>query len=185
MKKIFACVQFDRDENTEYTLGNLTPEEYLKKMLSCVEDGELCIAKTKTDVSIELANNLKEASYLERYKIDLTKTDVAAIVAKEKEVFEACRELALKRQKRDETLAAVQIVVGEKIDRQGLRAENVENRACRLEKLLELGAPDFVVNSERRYLIEELALNAYATKSKTVFKQRRVLGEPCWPIVTF
>ena len=185
MLKIFALDKFPCDENRENTLGNTTPEEYLEKMLSCVENGELIIAKKKTKVSVDLAENLDKASYADRYKMDLSKADAAAIVAKEKEIFEECGEIARKRQGREETLAAVQTVVREKIDREGLRVENVENRAQRLEKLLELGAPELIVNSERRYLIEELALNAYATKSTTTYKYRPLFGMPCWRFMKF
>ena len=31
MKKIFACDQFVSDKNNEYSLSDVTPEEYLKK----------------------------------------------------------------------------------------------------------------------------------------------------------
>lgn len=71
----FALDKFSCDENKEYTLGNTTPEEYLEKMLSCVENGELIIAKKKTEVSVDLAENLDKASYADRYKMDLSKAD--------------------------------------------------------------------------------------------------------------
>ena len=53
MKKIFACDRFAPDENNEYSLADVTPEEYLKTMLSCVDGGILCIAKREDAVSIE------------------------------------------------------------------------------------------------------------------------------------
>lgn len=59
-------------------------------------------------------------------------------------------------------------MVGDNTDAQGIRAANVLNRAQRLEKLIELGAPDFVVANERLYLIEELALNAFAVKREVI-----------------
>ncbi len=42
--------------------------------------------------------------------------------------------------------------------------KNIFNRALRLEKLYELGAPDFVIHNERLYLVENIALNAFATE---------------------
>lgn len=164
MKKIFACDQFVSNENNEYSLSDVTPEEYLEKMLSCIDGGELCIAKKEDDVSINLAENLSVADFVVKYTFDLSKIDVATVVAKEQALFAACREIAGKKEGKKKTRGAVQTVVGENTDAQGIRVVNVVNRAQRLEKLLELGAPDFVVANERLYLIEELALNAFAVK---------------------
>lgn len=168
MKKIFACDQFVSDENNEYTLSKVTPEEYLKKMLSCLDGGELCIAKAEDDVSINLAQSFSSADFVVKYTFDLSKIDAAAIVAKEQALFAACREIAGKKEGKKKTLAAVQTVVGENTEGKGIRAANVLNRAQRLEKLLELGAPDLVVANERLYLIEEFALNAFAVKREVI-----------------
>ena len=168
MKKIFACDQFAFDENNEYSLSDVTPEEYLKKMLSCIDGGELYIAKEEDDVSISLAENLSVADFVVKYTFDLSKADVKAIIAKEQALFAACREIAGKKEGKKKTLAAIQTVVGENTDAQGIRTANVVNRAQRLEKLIELGAPDFVVANERLYLIEELALNAFAVKREVI-----------------
>ena len=164
MKKIFTCDQFDSDENNEYSLSDVTPEEYLEKMLSCIDGGVLYIAKKEDDVSINLAENLSVADFVVKYTFDLSKIDAAAIIAKEQALFAACREIAGKKEGKKKTLGAIQTVVGENTDAQGIRVMNVVNRAQRLEKLLELGAPDLVVANERLYLIEELALNAFAVK---------------------
>lgn len=164
MKKIFACDQFASDENNEYSLSDVTPEEYLKKMLSCIDGGELYIAKEEDGVSINLAENLSSADFVMKYMLSISKIDADAIIIKEQMLFSACREIAGKKEGKKKTLAAIQTVVGENTDAQGIRAANVLNRAQRLEKLLELGAPDFVVANERLYLIEELALNAFAVK---------------------
>lgn len=164
MKKIFACDQFASDENNEYSLSDVTPEEYLKKMLSCIDGGELYVAKEEDDVSINLAENLSAADFVVKYTLDLSKADADAIIRKEQALFAACREIAGKKEGKKKTRGAVQTVVGENTDAQGIRVMNVVNRAQRLEKLIELGAPDFVVANERLYLIEELALNAFAVK---------------------
>ena len=164
MKKIFACDQFAFDENNEYSLSDVTPEEYLKKMLSCIDGGVLYIAKEEDDVSINLAENLSVADFVVKYTFDLSKIDVATVVAKEQTLFAACRENTKKKEGKKKTRGAVLTVVGENTDAQGIRAANVLNRAQRLEKLFELGAPNLVVANERLYLIEELALNAFAVK---------------------
>lgn len=168
MKKIFACDQFAFDENNEYSLSDVTPEEYLKKMLSCIDGGELYIAKEEDDVSISLAENLSVADFVVKYTFAPSKIDADAIIAKEQALFTACREIAGKKEGKKKTLGAIQTVVGENTDAQGIRVMNVVNRAQRLEKLLELGAPDFVVANERLYLIEEIALNAFAVKRRVI-----------------
>ena len=168
MKKIFSFDQFALKANNEYSLADVTPEEYLKKMLSCIDGGELYIAKEEDDVSINLAENLSVADFVVKYTLDLSKIDAAAIVAKEQALFAACRAIAGKKEGKKKTLGAIQTVVGENTDAQGIRVMNVVNRAQRLEKLLELGAPDFVVANERLYLIEELALNVFAVQHEVI-----------------
>lgn len=44
----------------------------------------------------------------------------------------------------------------------GLFGYSVVNRAMRLEKLFELGAPSFIIDNEKRNLFEYMALNAFA-----------------------
>lgn len=166
MKKIFARDKFDSDKNSGEILAGIAPEEYLKTMLSCVEDGVLYIAKEEDDVSIRLAENLSAADYVVKYTFDLSKIDAAAIAAKERALFAACSALAGKKEAEDKTVA-LRTAAFEKGE-EGIRAANVLNRAQRVEKLLELGAPDFVVTAERQALIEELALNASATKREVI-----------------
>ena len=167
MKKIFACDRFASDENNEYSLADVTPEEYLRTMLSCVDGGILCIAKREDAVSIELAENLSSADFVVKYTFDLSEIDAAAIVAKEQSAFSACREIARKHEGKKKTLAAVK-ALAEKITSGRLCGLNVLNRAQRLEKLLELGAPELVVMNERRYFIEAIALNAFAVKRAVI-----------------
>lgn len=170
MKKIFTCDQFALKANNEYSIADVTPEEYLKKMLSCLDGGVLYIAKEEDNVSINLAQSLSSADFVVKYAFDLSKADASAIIAKEQTLFFACREIARKKEGKKKTLAAVQTVVSGNSDMHGIRAANVLNRAQRLEKLFELGAPDLVVANERLYLIEELALNAFAVKREVIEK---------------
>lgn len=169
MKKIFTCKQFAPDKDKD-SFSDVTPEEYLKGMLSCIDGGELCIAKEADDVSINLAQNLSSANYIVQYTLDISKVGAAVIIAKEQAFFAVCREIAYNKEGKEKALAALQTVVGENTDAQGIRAANVLRRAQRLEKLLELGASDFVVRSERCYLIEEIALNEFAVKSAVIEK---------------
>ena len=83
MKKIFACDQFAFDENNEYSLSDVTPEEYLKKMLSCIDGGALYVAKEEDDVSINLAKNLSVADFVVKYTFDLSKIDAAILSPKQ------------------------------------------------------------------------------------------------------
>lgn len=104
MKKIFACDQFALKANNEYSLADVTPEEYLKKMLSCIDGGELCIAKEEDDVSINLAQRLSSADFVVKYTFDLSKADTVAIIAKEQTLFAACWEIARKKRERRKLL---------------------------------------------------------------------------------
>ena len=95
MKKIFACDQFAADENKEFSFTGITPEKYLETMFSCIENGELYIAEKEDDVSIELAADLSDASYMKRYVIDVAKMDTADIIEKEQSLANVCKEITL------------------------------------------------------------------------------------------
>ena len=100
MKKIFACDQFAADENKEVSFTDITLEKYLETMLSCIENGELYIAQKEDDVSIELAANLSDASYVKRYVIDVAKMDIADIIEKEQSLSNICKEISGKIKRR-------------------------------------------------------------------------------------
>ena len=68
-------------------------------------------------------------------------------------------------------MAAVRAAVEAVIERGGIRVASAVNRAQRLEKLYELGAPDFIIAAERRCLAEELALNAIASSCEEIGKE--------------
>lgn len=69
MKKIFACDQFAADENKGFSFTSIASKKYLETMLSCIENGELCIAQKEDDVSVELAADLTDVSYVKRYHL--------------------------------------------------------------------------------------------------------------------
>ena len=100
MKKIFASDQFAADEKEEYSLASITPETYLKTMISCIENGELYIAEKEDDVSIALAADLTDASYVKRYVIDVAKMDIADIIEKEQLLSNICKEISGKIKRR-------------------------------------------------------------------------------------
>lgn len=171
MKKIFACDRFAADENKEFSFTGVTPEKYLETMLSCIENGELYIAQKEDDVSIELATNLSAASYVKRYAVDASKMDIADIIEKEMALSNICKEISGKIKRRSMVREMIKEHVKNIVKGKQMCMENIFNRALRLEKLYELGAPDFVIHNERLYLIENIALNAFATECEVIEKE--------------
>ena len=171
MKKIFACDQFAADENKSFSFTSITSKKYLETMLSCIENGELYIAQKEDDVSIELAVNLSAASYAKRYVIDVAKMDIAGIIEKEQSLSNVCKEISGKIKRRSIAREILKAEVIKVAAEKQMCIKNIFNRALRLEKLYELGAPDFVIHNERLYLIENLALNAFATECDVIGKE--------------
>ena len=170
MKKIFACDRFAVDENKGFSFTSITSKKYLETMLSCIENGELYIAQKEDDVSIELAADLSDASYAKRYVVDVSKMDIANIIEKEKALSNICKEISGKIKRRSIAREMLKAEVIKVAAEKQMCIENIFNRALRLEKLYELGAPDFVIHNERLYLIENLALNAFATECEVIEK---------------
>ena len=171
MKKIFACNLFEMDENKEFSFADVTSEKYLETMLSCIENGELYIAQKEDDVSIELATNLSDASYVKRYVVDVSKMDIVDIIEKEKALSNLCKEISGKIKRRSIVREILKVEINKVIAEKQMCIENIFNRALRLEKLYELGAPDFVIYNERLYLIENIALNAFVTECEVIKKE--------------
>lgn len=171
MKKIFACDWFAADENKEFSFTGVTPEKYLETMLSCIENGELCIAQKEDDVSVELAADLTDASYVKRYVIDIAKIDIADIIEKEQSLSNICKEISGKIKRRSIVRAILKSEVKNVAAGKQMCIESIFNRTLRLEKLYELGAPDFVIHNERLYLVENIALNAFATECEVIGKE--------------
>ena len=171
MKKIFACDRFAADENKEFSFTGVTPEKYLETMLSCIENGELYIAHKEDDVSIELAADLTDASYAKRYAIDVAKMDIAGIIEKEQSLSNICKEISGKIKRKSIAREILKAEVIKVAAEKQVCIENIFNRALRIERLYELGAPDFVIHNERLYLIENIALNAFATECEVIGKE--------------
>ena len=168
MKKIFAWDQFAADENKSFSFTSITSKKYLETMLSCIENGELYIAHKEDDVSIELAADLTDASYAKRYVIDVAKMDIAGIIEKEQSLSNICKEISGKIKRRSIAREILKAEIIKVTAEKQMCIENIFNRALRLEKLYELGAPDFVIHNERLYLIENLALNVFATECEVI-----------------
>lgn len=168
MKKIFARNLFKMDEGKEFSLTDVTPETYLKTMFACIEDGKLFIAEKADEVSVELAEDLLNASYVKVYVVDLSKIDVAGIIAKEQALSSICKEIAAKGEKRESALAEAKEAAERIAGGEGICMANVVNRAQRVEKLYDLDAPNLVVNNERLYLLEYLALHVFAMEYKII-----------------
>lgn len=173
MKKIFTIDQFGTNERGEYTLAKVTPAEYLAKLYSNIANGELYIAKFADEevCSLDTAAGLAEATQVWRCAVDASKADAAAVAAKEQELHAACKSIAARHAEKEKAMAAVRAAVEAVIERGGIRVASAVNRAQRLEKLYELGAPDFIIAAERRCLAEELALNAIASSCEEIGKE--------------
>lgn len=171
MKKIFACDRFAADENKEFSFTGVTLEKYLETMLSCIENGELYIAQKEDDVSIELAADLTDASYVKRYVIGAAKMDIADIIEKEQSLSNICKEISGKIKRRSIVREILKAEIIKVTAEKQMCIENIFNRALRLEKLYALGAPDFVIHNERLYLIENIALNVFVTECEVIEKE--------------
>lgn len=87
MKNIFSIRQFASAQSGEPSYSDISPEEYLRTMLSCIRDDVLLIARATDDVSIYLADDFPAADYVEKYQIDSSKVDEADLVRKEQAIF--------------------------------------------------------------------------------------------------
>ena len=165
MKKIFTANQFPANEYGEYSPAGITPAEYLEKMYSNIEEGELCIAKDADDEGAVYvtAAALSDAAEVCHYTVDPSKADAAEIARKEQKLFDACKVLAALCVEEKDAMTIVKSVVDVAANKDGLRFADAVNRAQRIEKLLRLGAPEVIIAGERLCFAEELALNAIAS----------------------
>ena len=165
MTKIFSRSCFE-SEDAFYALS---PADYLKTMLSFVDGGKLYIAIYADDVSVELAESVDKATIIAEYEFDAGKADVAAICAKEGEIDDVCREVGDKNisELKEQISASVKNIITA-----GAYTDNVIIRAQRLARMYQLGAPDFLILGERRYLIESIALNSCAGERHLADKAR-------------
>lgn len=141
--------------STFFAKSEWTKEEYLKNMLSCIENGRLKIARFRTDegISFGTAETWEEVDEIEEVEADMQKVDY--------EKIQATIDCVTARLENRE---AVEIVAG--------KVQRFYDRALvyvkRIEKLLEIGAPNMIIENEKIMLADSLFLNAIAVGEKTV-----------------
>ena len=182
--KIFSQKSLGR-ENIE----EVTPAEYLEVMLENIEDGKLAIARAEDDLGSDLAEDESAATRIYHYTIDMAKVDVEGITATVNSLIADLKEIAQKggfniaaenaeavlggrlckvwakyvrksvSENEDDMITEYAARIGGKVC-----AASVVNRAQRLVRMFELGAPDCVVLNEERSLDEVFALNICANE---------------------
>lgn len=123
-----------------------TPEEYLKNMLDCIdENGELSIAREIDDVTFCTANTVDEATHIEKVKLDRSLADYDALYDCYKEVLSVLCDGSFKSDCR----------YTESVDKYYDRVITFANR---IERLVELEAPEVILQNERRMLVDSIVL---------------------------
>ena len=173
MKKIFTVSQFPANEYGEYSPAGITPAEYLEKMYSDIEEGELYIAKDADEEGAVYvtAAALSDAAEVCHYVVDASKADAAEIARKEQKLFDAFTALAALCVEEKDVMTIVKSAVEAAANADGLRFADAVVRAQRIEKLLKLGAPEVIIAGERLCFAEELALNAIASSREVIEKK--------------
>ena len=173
MKKIFTVSQFPANERGGSSPAGITPAEYLAKMYSNIEEGELCIAKDADDEGAVYvtAAALSDAAEVCLYTVNAAKADAEEIARKEQKLFDAFTALAALCVEEKDAMTIVKSAVEAAANADGLRFADAVVRAQRIEKLLKLGAPEVIIAGERLCFAEELALNAIASSCEAIEKK--------------
>ena len=185
--KIFSQKSFDAEN-----VATVAPAKYLEVMFANIEDGTLRIAKEEDELRADLAESDGSATCIYDYKIDMARADVKAI-AEEAEALIADFKKIAERGGIDVSAKGAKTILGESLfkvwnkyvrraaseSEEDIIAEyaariggkvcaaNVVNRAQRLVRAFELGAPECVVLNEERCFVEAFALNICADEVKT------------------
>lgn len=182
--KIFSQKSFG-GENFE----EVTPAEYLEVMLANVEDGKLAIARAEDDIGSDLAEDENATTCVYTYTIDMSKANAAAITKTVRSLIADFTEIAnrggfgIAAEDAEKILGERLYKIWEKFVRKSVSeneddmiaeyaariggkvcAASVVNRAQRLVRMFELGAPSFVVLNEERSLAEVVTLNICANE---------------------
>ena len=122
-----------------------TPEEYLSKMIACVgENGELNVARDVDDVSFCTADSVENATHVERVILDAKLVDYDIL----HDFY--CRLLSGLKDG-----SAFKELPSENSDKY---ADRVILGLKRLAKLIDLGAPEVVLQCEKCILIDSVFL---------------------------
>lgn len=182
--KIFSQKAFKRESAEE-----VTPAEYLEVMFANVENGKLAIGRAEDEWSSDLAEDENAATRIYHYTIDMAKVDVEGITATVNSLIDDLKEIARKggfniaaenaeavfgehlfnvweRYVRKSVSEREEGMIAEYAARIGGKvcAASVVNRAQRLVRMFELGAPECVVLDEARNFAEVFALNICANE---------------------
>ena len=185
--KIFSQKSFDAEN-----IAKVAPAKYLEVMFANIENGALSIAKEEDELRSDLAESEGSATCIYDYKIDMARADVNAI-AEEAEALIADFKKIAERGGIDISAKDAKTILGDRLfkvwekyvrrsaseSEEDIIAEhaariggkvcaaNVVNRAQRLVRAFELGAPECVVLNEERCFAEAFALNICADEVKT------------------
>lgn len=125
--------------------GKTEPKEYLKNMLDCIdENGELCIAREIDEVTFCTAESEETATYEETAKLDIALADYDSLY---KFYENALSDL-------DAFIADYSSE-----DKCSLLASRMVAFAKRINKLIELNAPESVLQIEKCMLIDSILLH--------------------------
>lgn len=185
--KIFSQKSFDAEN-----VAKVTPAKYLEVMFANIENGTLRIAKEEDELRSDLAENEGGATCIYDYKIDMARADAKAIAEKTEALIADFKKIA-ERGGIDIPAKDAKTILGDRLfkvwekyvcrsaseSEEDIIAEhaariggkvcaaNVVNRAQRLVRAFELGAPECVVLNEERCFAEAFALNICADEVKT------------------
>ncbi|MFR1631585.1 MAG: hypothetical protein ACLSU0_00285 [Oscillospiraceae bacterium] len=182
--KIFTQQSFNRE-----IFGEVTPAEYLEVMFANVEDGKLAIGRAEDEWGSDLSEDENAATRIYHYTIDMEKVSVKAMVEEVNSLIADLKEIAEKggfnntAENTEAVLGGRLYKIWEKYVRKSVsesekgmiaeyaariggkvRGASVVNRAQRLVKMFELGAPEIIVLDEERNFAEALALNICANE---------------------
>lgn len=154
MKKVFTQRIFNElveSEERHDDIFSITPEEYLKNMIDCVdENGELDIARDTLRESGEdgfiafgTAESEEKTTHIEKVKLDVTLTDYDEICAFYKNALNNLKAFIEKH--------SPECKNNYYCDRMVLYAR-------RINRLIELEAPKFIIENERYMLIDSILL---------------------------
>lgn len=182
--KIFSQKAFKRESAEE-----VAPAEYLEVMFANIENGKLAIAREEDELHSDLAEGEGATTRVYTYSIDMSKVDVKVIAEGVNSLISDLKEIAQKggfniaaenaeavlsgrlckvwakyvrksvSENEDDMITEYAARIGGKVC-----GASVVNRAQRLVRMFELGAPQCVVLDEARNFAEVFALNICANK---------------------
>lgn len=182
--KIFSQKAFKRESAEE-----VAPAEYLEVMFANIENGKLAIAREEDELHSDLAEDEGATTRVYTYSIDMSKADAATITKTVSSLIADFAEIAksggfgIAAEDAEKILGEHLFNIWERYVRksasereEGMIAEyaariggkvcaaSVVNRAQRLVRMFELGAPEIIVLDEERNFAEALALNICANE---------------------